>query len=72
MKGKILETEESEMRSEIGHDPPDVKISYRQVTVRERLLRKLLGGKIQAAIIVPGDNVKLSIEEVSRAESEDE
>ena len=40
-------------------------VGCRHVTVRERLLRFLLGQKRQLAIIVPGDSVKvLSIIEV--------
>jgi len=33
-------------------------VGYTRVALREKLLRRLLGGKIQTAIIIPGNTVK--------------
>lgn len=42
-------------------------VSCRHVTVREKLLRFLLGNKQRVTVIVPGDSVEsLSINEVSK------
>lgn len=41
-------------------------VSCRRVTVRERLLRFLLGDKQKLTVLVPGDSVKaLSISEIT-------
>lgn len=54
------------LRISVSKEPKNGTIvGCRHVTVRERLLRFLLGQKRQLAIIVPGDSVKvLSIIEV--------
>ena len=43
-------------------EPPDMTILYKKVTMRERALRRLLGGKIQTTLIVPDGNVRFSLE----------
>lgn len=46
-------------------------VSYRRVSVRERLLRLLLGNPIKLTIVVPGDTVdSLSIKEVGGGQLE--
>ncbi|WP_352399425.1 hypothetical protein [Anaerotignum sp.] len=41
-------------------------VSYRNITIRERLLRFLLGDKQKLTIIVPGDSVEsLCISEIA-------
>ena len=54
------------LRISVSKEPKDGAIvGCRHVTVRERLLRFLLGDKRQLTVIVPGDSVKvLSIIEV--------
>ena len=54
-----------------GHDQPDGKpqsggiVSCRNVTIRERFLRFLLGDKQKLTILVPGDTVQeLAISEI--------
>ncbi|MHB1652369.1 MAG: hypothetical protein ACYCVD_07805 [Desulfitobacteriaceae bacterium] len=53
------------LRISVSKEPQDGGIvGCRQVTVRERLLRLLLGDKRRLTVIVPGDSVKtLSIVE---------
>ena len=46
------------MRCDIELRPPDMTVGYTRVALREKLLRRLLGGKIQTAIIIPGNTVK--------------
>lgn len=46
-------------------------VSYRRISVRERLLRLLLGNPIKLTIVVPGDTVDaLSIKEVGGGQVE--
>ena len=46
-------------------------VSYRCISVRERLLRFLLGNPIKLTIVVPGDTVdSLSIKEVGGGQVE--
>ena len=54
------------LRISVSKEPNDGAIvGCRHVTVRERLLRLLLGNKRQLTVIVPGESVKmLSIIEV--------
>jgi len=53
------------LRISVSKEPPDGGIvGCRHVTVRERLLRFLLGDKRRLTVIIPGDSVKaLSIVE---------
>jgi hypothetical protein len=58
----------------VSKAPPDGGIAQcRNVTVRERLMRLLLGDRRRVTVIVPGDSVKaLSIvEEGGRCDDED-
>lgn len=60
------------LRISVSKEPKDGGIvGCRQVTVRERLLRLLLGDKRRLTVIVPGDSVKaLSIVEEGGEERE--
>lgn len=47
------------LRISVSKEPPDGGIvGCQQVTVRERLLRFLLGEKRRLTVIIPGDSVK--------------
>lgn len=63
-KGKVIHIRHT-LKISVSKEPPgDGIVGYRQVTVRERLLRILLGRKQRLTVIVPGDSVKtLSIVE---------
>ncbi|MFA5638375.1 MAG: hypothetical protein WC961_05795 [Anaerovoracaceae bacterium] len=56
------------LRISVSKEPPGGGIvSCRHVTVRERMLRFLLGDKRRLTVIVPGDSVEsLSINEISK------
>ena len=60
------------LRISVSREPPDGGIvSCRHITVREKLLRFLLGEKRRLTVIVPGDSVKtLSIIEEGEKQSE--
>ena len=61
------------MRCDIELKPPDMTVGYTRVALRERILKKLLGGKIQTAIIIPGNTVKrLTFEDSYDDDSGDE
>ncbi len=50
----------------VSKDPRDGIVSCRTVTIRERLLRRLLGLSRTVTIVVPGDSVEqVSITEVA-------
>lgn len=53
------------LRINVSREPPDsVIVGFRHITMRERLVRFLLGDKRRLTVIVPGDSVKtLSIVE---------
>jgi len=53
------------LRISVSREPPDGGIvGFRHITLRERLVRFLLGDKRRLTVIVPGDSVKaLSIVE---------
>ncbi len=52
------------------HQNDDI-LTYRQVTMRERLLRLLLGASVKLAIIVPGDTVEeVAITKIGESEAE--
>jgi len=53
------------LKISVAKEPPGGGIvGYRRVTVRERLLRRLLGDRRRLTVIFPGDSVKaLSIVE---------
>lgn len=55
------------LKISVSKEPPGGGIvSCRHVTLREKLLRRLLGEKRRLAVIVPGDSVEsLSINEIS-------
>ena len=63
-EGKVIQMKHSLKISVTKEPVPGGVVSYRHVTVRERLLRYLLGEKQWLTIIVPGNSVKtLSIVE---------
>lgn len=48
-------------------------LACRQVTVRERLLRFLLGSPVKLTVLVPGDSVdEVAIKEVTDSDDESE
>lgn len=48
-------------------------LACRQVTVRERLLRFLLGSPVRLTVLVPGDSVdEVAIKEVADSDDESE
>lgn len=48
-------------------------LACRQVTVREKLLRFLLGNPVRLTVLVPGDNVdEVMIKEVADSDDESE
>ena len=48
-------------------------LACRQVTVRERLLRFLLGNPVKLTVLVPGDSVdEVAIKEVADSDDESE
>nr|WP_316618854.1 hypothetical protein [uncultured Ruminococcus sp.] len=48
-------------------------LACRQVTVRERLLRFLLGSPVKLTVLVPGDSVdEVAIKEVADSDDESE
>ncbi len=55
-------------------DPAERIVSCRRVTLRERLLRRLLGAPSRLTILVPGDSVKTQsiIEEGGKTDEPDE
>jgi len=63
-KGKVKHMRQT-LKISVSKEPPGGGIvGCRHVTMRERLLRLLLGDKQRLTVIVPGDNVKtLSIVE---------
>ncbi len=62
------------LKISVSRDSPDNGIvSCRHVTIREKLLRFLLGDKRRLTVIVPGDSVEsLSINEVGEGGAEHE
>ena len=62
------------LRISIRKEPSGNGIAYcRKVTVRERVLRFLLGEKSRVTMIVPGDSVEcLSIQELPEGDESDE
>jgi len=62
------------LKISVSRDSPDDGIvSCRHVTIREKLLRFLLGDKRRLTVIVPGDSVEsLSINEVGEGGTEHE
>ena len=50
----------------------NLMMAIQTVSIRERVLRKLLGGQIRTAIIVPGNDVKIFFDEDSPFPPEDD
>ena len=46
------------LRLSIGRQPKDGVVALRQITVRERILRFLLGKPKRVLVLVPGDTVR--------------
>ena len=59
------------LKISVARDPSGGIVSCRHITVREKLLRMLLGEKRRLTVIIPGNSVKtLSIEEEGGEEYE--
>ena len=56
------------LRINLSEEPADTLVSVRTVSLRERLLAKLLGRKQRVTIVVPGNSVK----QIDIAETDDD
>ena len=46
------------LKLSLGKQPQDGVVAFRQIPVRERLLRYLLGDRNRVLVLVPGDSVR--------------